>query len=473
MRHYLLSGRGMLSACTLGATLVGVNLWLVGCGTGGSAITGGGAVVAGTRAAISGTVTAPADVTRAAKERTRAELVPVADGAVTLINIDNGQTEGTTSTNSAGQYSFETARADTNYEIKCTKEVDGGTMTLSAIVSTDSDPADGTETRPLDPDSTVAAEVAKDQVEAIKAADPNAIIHDLAGIAEEMELKRKEIQAPPPDLTKIESVVAAGAKLKQEVTPNGSYIGTAVGGKENIRLGALIKDGKFFLLGLTDKPASTKSATKKARTRGEDPNDKGNENGNGSENQGGGDRPQREDDGTSYAFGTVTLEGIVFAQTKDGTKLTGVFVGKVGKGIWVSPKGESGTWSLEKTTNELAGLYAGTHSGTESGSERTNTGAFAALLFNDGTFVLAGDDAMSSGMHIVGTGTYDATGALTISFNDSNDGGNGNFTANAHITGDDLSGTWSSSDGESGTWSGTRREVRLAYLQSLTPPNTP
>lgn len=469
MRHFALSGRGMFSACALGATLVGVNLWLVGCGTGGSAATGGSLVIGGTRAAISGTVTAPADVTRAAKERVRAELVPVADGAVTLINLDNGQTEGTTSTNSAGQYSFETAHANTNYEIKCTKEVDGGTMTLSAIVFTDNDPADGTETRPLDPDSTVAAEVAKDQAEAIKAADPNAVIHDLAGIADEMEQKRKEIQAPPPDLTKMESVAAAGAELKLEVAPNGSYIGTAVGGKETIRLGALIKDGKFFLLALAEKSSSSESTTKKARTRGEDPNNSGNDG----ENQGAGGGHHQESDGTDYAFGVVSLEGVLFAQAKDGTKLTGVFVGKVGKGVWSSPDGDSGTWSLEKTTNPFAGLYVGTHTGTEAGSGHTNTGAFAALLFEDGTFALAGDDERSSGMKVVGTGTYDATGTLTITFNDSNDGGNGNFTANAHITGDDLSGTWSSSDGESGTWNGTRHEVRLAHLQALTPPNTP
>jgi hypothetical protein len=466
MRHFAMSGRGKFSACALGATLVGINLWLTGCGGGGSAITGGSG--GGTRAAISGTVTAPADVTRAAKERTRAELVPVAGGAVTLINLDNGQTEGTTSTNSAGQYSFETALADTNYEIKCTKEVDGGTMTLSAIVSTDSDTTDGTESRPLTPDSTVAAEVAKDQAEAIKSADPNAIIHDLAGIADEMEQKRKEIQAPPPDLTKIESVAAAGAELKQEVTPSGSYIGTAVGGTETIRLGALVKDGKFFMLGLKE------SATKKARTRNEDPNN-GNSGGNGNENQGAGGGPhhEHEDDGTRYAFGTVTPEGIVFAQTKNGTKITGVFVGKVGKGVWESPEGESGTWSLEKTTNEFAGLYVGTHTGTEASSGHTNTGAFAALLLDDGSFFLAGDDEQSHGMKVMGTGTYSATGELTITFNSGGNGGTETLTANAHITGDELSGTWSSSLGESGTWNGTRHEVRLAHLQALTPPPAP
>ena len=479
MRHYQLTAHGkrVISAVALGTTLIGINLWLTGCG-GGSASSAAGGSVLGTRAAISGTVTAPADVSRAATERTRGALVPVDGGTVTLINLDNGQTEGTTSTNSAGQYSFETAHADTNYEIKCTKKVSGGTMTLSAIVSTDSDTTDGTESRPLDPDSTVAAVVAKDQAEAMKAAAPNAVVHDLAGVANEMEAKRKEIQAPPPDLTKIEAVTAAGAELKQEVVANGSYIGTATSNHGEIQLGALLKDGKFFVLALPPKQESSSAgATKKARTRGDDPNDKGNggDKGNGSGNNGDGSGNgnngggQHQSDGTDYAFGTVSPEGVLFAQTKDGTKITGVFVGKVGKGTYSSPDGDHGTWSLKKTKSSFAGLYVGTHSGRDAGEDHDNTGAFAALLLDDGSFFLAGDDPQSSGMNVVGTGTYTDAGVLTISFQNGDGGENrGTTTATAEIHGDELNGTWSNSKGGGGTWNGTRHEVKLTVFQALT-----
>ncbi len=479
MQHFYLSdhGKRVVSAVAFGVSLIGINLWLAGCGGGAAAVASGG--TGGTRAAISGTVVAPADVSRAAKERTRGELVPVSDGTVTLVNLDNGQTEGTTSTNSAGQYSFETAHANTNYEIRCTKAVTGGTMTLSAIVSTDSDTMDGTETRPLNPDSTVAAVVAKTQAEAIKAADPTAAVHDLASIANEMETKRKEIQAPPPDLTKTESVASAGTELKQEVVANGSYIGTAVGGKATLRLGALIKDGKFFVLGIPEKTAATTGGSKKAQTRAaDDPkgngDNKGNNSGSGQENQGSGGGPHNNGDGTGYAFGTVTPEGVLSAHTKDGTKLTGVFVGKVGKGIWTSPSGESGTWSLAKTTGNFAGLYVGTHTGRDSGESHDNTGAFAALLLDDGSFFLAGDDAQSDGMSVIGTGTYTDASVLTITFANGDGGAsNGTTTATAEIHGDELSGTWSSSKGGRGTWNGTRREVRLDLLRGLTPPPAP
>lgn len=96
MRHFAWLGHRKLSACMLGATLIGANMRIAGYRTDALEVTGD-SVVKGKRPAISRTVTNPVHVSRASTERTRADLVPVNDSKLNLSNLDDKQTEGTTS----------------------------------------------------------------------------------------------------------------------------------------------------------------------------------------------------------------------------------------------------------------------------------------------------------------------------------------------------------------------------------------
>ena len=514
-----------------GLALGGAALALQGCG-GGSSATG-----TTPRAALTGTVTAPQSQTRGVKSTRDADpLVPVAGASVSLVNLDDtttagGSIAGTTTTGANGSYSFPTVIPGTNYKIEATKAIGNKTLKLDAIVTAPAaDTGSGSGAAPpapvahdLTPTSTVAAVTTLQQIAVLKSVDPTAKNNNLQAIADDLAKKRDDAHLPPPDLTDPDAVAAAVTTLKQSAAPIGSYAGTAtttvaaagsngdtVGGTN--RLAAQIDvAGKFFLMALPGDKTSTTATG--GNGSGGDTGSNGSSNGNGGSSGGSGTGTATHggDNGSDFAVGTVTADGIVNATTKNGkVKVTGLFTGGVGVGTWSQTDGSaSGIWSLALLTKPYSGLYAGKHytdvqgsnngsggngnnsgsgagsnnSGGSGGNGSSNTGGsngssgagsngtgtagsggsddFALLVLDNGTCYIMGSNG-GGNQPTVGIGTVSSAGALTFQLKN-DDGmvitGTGQIDAAHRVT-----GTYSDTSGEAGHFAGRSNHADTSDL---------
>jgi hypothetical protein len=377
---------------------------------------------------------------------------------VTLTNVDSGQTTGTTTTDGSGNYSFPTLTPGANYEIQATKPVTGGTLTLSAILT----PLDSTpHQRNLDPDSTVAAQAAKEGHDALKTADPTGANGDLETVAMELEHRRKEMNAPPPDLTNPDAVKQASDDLKQQNAADGTYYGN-YSGDDSGTIAALIKNGHFYMVTLPKTPAT------KAAGRVDLPPAPPTLTAPAS----GADNSAATNGEKHIAIGMVDANGVLTAHTPT-IKISGIFSGNVGSGTWMTADGtRKGTWQLNKLTDPLSGLYVGHHSTTldmppappinggtpppPPGGQSAGTGQggdFAVLVLDDHSLVVFVGNSHSDLVQLTGTGTVDSSGAVQYTITD---GKTFTITGMGQITGNQITGTYSTAANETGQFTGTR-----------------
>ncbi len=362
----------------------------IGCGGSGSVIGGttGGTTGGGGAAALTGTVQVPqsqiAAHSAALKQVTRDGGLVALDGAtVELHKVSDDSVAASTTTDSAGTYSFTSVDANTDYIIVATKTIGSANFTLKAVVSIGADNTT-TKTRDLDADTTVAAETAQSQYTNLKALNPgfDASLQDLAG---ELETKRKEGNAAAPDLTNSDEVKQAGDDLFKAQTPDGAFNGSYAGDNQG-EFTVRISEGNFMIF----------MAVKNQTTVLDSDSGIAGKNKN------------------AVLIGTVDENGLVNVAGDNDLTITGVLVGDLGIGTWKNGAGEKGTWKISKVKEDTAPL-SGFYGGVADGEAPGEGGHFVFVVKPDNSLFFEGVTSDGS-FKVHGTGTVAADGSFSISY---------------------------------------------------------
>lgn len=332
---------------------------LTGCGgggaSGGSGLGGGGGSGSLTSAAISGTVLMP-PVSGAAWSRGDS-YEPVPGATVELRDVDTDAVVETTTSDGSGKYEFKDGVVDNHdYNIEAVAKRGGKDYTVSAIVSTGDLKAAKSE-RSIDPLTTVAAKAALEQLKAAKEKDPEFKSEHLEDVSKDIEDKNRDTFVAP-DVSDDKQVDDKKNEVLQNVSPDGNYVGRFSGNGDEGMVAAIIKNGKFAIIGMSDADlVETKSIV------------------NFEDTNSGSDNPTTDpntDKGSPMILGTVDSTGVIVASGKNGQlKLTGIIVGDKGVGTYLDTSNGrevKGTWKIARRTFDWAGLYAGKWN-TETGKE--------------------------------------------------------------------------------------------------------
>ena len=408
---------------------------MIGCGGGGASTTGGstgGATSGGTSGgdfasfALHGTVQAPG---ASASGRGPEDYLPVPNATVTLTDLGTGNTIATTTTDSDGEYGFNEGLVEgTDYQIEAEADFDGKNIKLKSLVNIED--VETPESRNLDPITTTASEAALNQLEAAKQADPDFRFKDIEDLVKDLESQVGD-DFVAPDLSDENARKEAGASILNRRKADGNYIGR-YNGDSSGNLAAIIKNGKFMVVGISDGEfAALSTVTKNDTNDGETTgggggsttgggNDDGNENEPGDNN---GDGEVNYDDGPDnpIALGELTLGGILMAETNDGKfSVSGVLLGNFGVGNWkrTTDNGvETGTWSMNRRVFTHAGFYAGNATPTEGGEgieEGDNGGGYVIVLVTEDrklAFILR-----NTYNNVVGFGSVETNGSYNFTY---------------------------------------------------------
>jgi len=336
---------------------VSKNVWIAGiayalvvlAGCGGAGTIGGGTTggTGGTDSnSLQGTILAPANQVSGALSSRAESLVPVGSASVEVVNLETGDTVGTGTTDANGEFEIKDVPTGVELEIIAKKQLGNGELRLGGIVEV----SDEEGTNVIDPDTTVAAEAAKAQLEELRKTDPDAKPGKLAEIAKEIANDRKEQGLPAPNLTDAEKVKEEGRKWLKDKPAVGHYFGKFEG-SESGYLVAFIKNDHFMV------------AAFKAEADNSDDNEVDN-----------------------ILLGKIG-DGGVMAGRDEHVTVVGLMVGGVGTGTWKDVDGKSGTWTIKAVTSEIAGIYAGGWV-NENGQERH--GYLAAVVTDDNSVWMSG-----------------------------------------------------------------------------------
>jgi len=335
---------------------VGKNVWIAGvaatlviiAGCGGAGTIGSG-TTGGTGGSdsntLQGTILAPANQVTGALSSRAETLVPVGSATVEVVDIETGDTIGTGTTDAEGEFEVKNV-PNGEFEIIAKKKVGDGELRLGGIIENKGDK----ENKVIDPDTTVAAEAAKAQLEELRKADPDAKPGKLAEIAKEIANDRKERDLPAPSLTDEDKVKEEGKKWLRDKPAVGHYFGKFDGTMSGY-LVAFIKNGHFMVA------AFNSEATEST-----------------------------DNEVDSVLLGKIGDGGVMFGRDEHVT-VVGLMVGGVGTGTWKDVDGNSGTWTIKAVTSEVAGIYAG---GSVNGNGEERHGYFAAVVMDDNSVWMSG-----------------------------------------------------------------------------------